>query len=160
MLPPAHISHRIRGRTRIKIPSKKGDRQYWLTLKERFSGFPGVETTETNPLTGSVLFIHTSEVGALTGHALANNLFILRQADSSPAGLQQRVSGAFRNINSQLKTATGGEIDIGGLAFLVLLGFGVYQISIGNLTALPWYAAFWYALNIFLKSAQDIEASA
>ena len=49
---------------------------------------------------------------------------------------------------------TGDEIDIEGLAFLLLLGAGIYQISVGNLTALPWYAAFWYAFNIFLKSGQ------
>jgi hypothetical protein len=154
MLPLAHISHLTRRRVRIKIPSKKGDRNYLTALKERFSGFEGIETIEINPVTGSVLIIHNSDMRTIAEYAMVNNLFILKGIDSFPAGLQQRVSGAFKSINGQLKTATGGEIDIGGLAFLVLLSVGVYQISMGNLTALPWYAAFWYAFNIFLKSGQ------
>jgi hypothetical protein len=158
MLPLAHISHRSRGRLRIKIPSKKGDRIFLERLREGFSGFEGIETLEINPVTGSLLFIHTSDLKAIAEHAVANDLFILRGMDSFPTGLQQRVSKAFTSINGQLKTATSGEIDIGGLAFLLLLGFGVYQISVGNLTALPWYAAFWYALNIFLKSGQGTAA--
>jgi hypothetical protein len=158
MLPHAYISHRTTGRLRVKIPSRKGNREYLLSLKERFSGLEGIETLEINPLTGSVLIVHSSDLRTIAEYAMANNLFLLKGLDSSPAGLQQRVSKAFKSINGQLKTATSGEIDIGGLAFLALLGFGVYQISMGNLTALPWYAAFWYALNIFLKSGQETAA--
>lgn len=160
MPPLAHISHRTRERLRIKIPSRKGDRKYFASLKERFSSLEGIESLEINPVTGSLLFIHSSDMRAIAEHAMANNLFILRGLDSFPAGLQQRVSGTFKGINARLKTATGGEIDMGGLAFLVLLGIGAYQISMGNLTALPWYAAFWYAFNIFLKSGQGAGVAA
>lgn len=160
MLPSAYISHRTTGRLRVKIPSRKGDRSYLLSLKERFSGLKGIEAVEINPLTGSVLIVHSSDERTIAGYAAVNSLFILQGLDSSPAGLQQRISKAFGSVNSQLKTATSGEIDMGGLAFLVLLGFGIYQISMGNLTALPWYAAFWYALNIFLKSGKEAAAGA
>jgi hypothetical protein len=46
----------------------------------------------------------------------------------------------------------GGWVNLGAMAFLILLGAAIYQIARGNLTAIPWYTAFWYALNIFLKS--------
>jgi hypothetical protein len=160
MLPAAHISHRTTGRLRVKIPSRKGDQAYLLSVKEHFSGLEGVEAVEINPLTASVLITHSSDERAIAQYARSSNLFVLQGLDSSPAGLQRRISKAFGNINSQLKTATSGEIDVGGLAFVVLMGFGVYQISVGNLTALPWYAAFWYALNIFLKSGTETTAQA
>ena len=160
MLPTAFISHRTTGRLRVKIPSKKGDRSFFQSIKEQFSGLKGIEAVEINPLTGSVLIVHGTDEKTIGGHAAANGLFIVQELNAAPAGLQRRISRAFGSVNSQLKSATSGEIDIGGLAFLVLLGFGVYQISAGNLTALPWYAAFWYALNIFLKSAKDASAEA
>lgn len=153
MLPHAYISHQTTGRLRIKIPSKKGDQRYLTGVKERFSGFEGIENIELNPLTGSILIIHKVNRERIAEYAMANNLFSLKGLNSYPAGLQQRISGTFKGMDTQLKKFTGGEIDIGGMAFLVLLGAGIYQISMGNLTAVPWYAAFWYALNIFLKSS-------
>lgn len=160
MLPLAHISHRTRGRVRIKIPSRKGDREYFTGLKERFSGFEGIKTIEVNALTGSMLVIHDLDSERIAGYATANNLFNLQGANAYPRRLQQRVSETFKGMNTQLVALTGGEIDIGGLAFLLLLGAGIYQMSVGNLTALPWYAAFWYAFNIFLKSGQGAGVAA
>jgi len=153
MLPNAYISHHTTGRLRVKIPSKKGDQVFFATLKERLSGIEGVKTIETNPLTGSVLLVHGMDVRTIAEFAIANNLFSLKELNAYPAGLQQRISRTFKGLDAHLKTFTGGEIDIGGLAFLILLGAGIYQISMGNLTALPWYGAFWYALNILLKSS-------
>ncbi|MGO9611511.1 MAG: HMA2 domain-containing protein [Dissulfurispiraceae bacterium] len=153
MLPNAYISHQTMGRLRVKIPSKKGAEGYFTSLKERLLGIEGVRTVETNPLTGSVLLVHGMDVRTIAEFAAANNLFSLQELNGYPAGLQQRISRTFKGMDAHLKTFTGGEIDIAGLAFLILLGAGIYQISMGNLTALPWYGAFWYALNILLKSS-------
>jgi hypothetical protein len=153
MIPEAYVSHQTTGRLRIKIPSRKKDQAYLTGLKERLSGCEGIETVDVNPLTGSILINHKVNSETIAQYALANDLFSLKGIASFPAGLQRRISGTFKGIDTQLKTFTGGEIDIGGLAFLVLLGAGIYQLSIGNITALPWYGAFWYALNIFLKSS-------
>ncbi len=160
MLPLAYISHRTRGRLRIRIPSKKGDREFFGGLKERFSGFEGIKAVEVNALTGSLLVIHDLDSERIAGYAMAGNLFSLQGLNASPRRLQQRVSETFKGMNTQLVALTGGEIDIGGLAFLLLLGAGIYQMSVGNLTALPWYAAFWYAFNIFLKSGQGARVAA
>ena len=43
-------------------------------------------------------------------------------------------------------------MDLGTASFGALLIMGIYQISRGNFMAPAWYTAFWYALNIFLKS--------
>jgi len=155
MLPHAYISHQTAERLRIRIPSKRGDAEYFNWLKEQFSSLKGIKKLEVNPLTGSVLIIHNSNKESLMEYAMANNFFSLKGLDSYPTGLQRRVSETFNGFNTQLKELTDGELDIGGLAFLILLGAGIYQISRGNITAIPWYAAFWYALSIFLKAKPD-----
>jgi hypothetical protein len=62
------------------------------------------------------------------------------------------VKNVFGEIENKIEKVTGGSLDISEMAFLALLGAGIFQIGKGNLTAIPWYTAFWYALNIFLKS--------
>jgi hypothetical protein len=47
---------------------------------------------------------------------------------------------------------TGGWLDLPGMAFLLLLGIGIYQIRRGNIGLPPWYTAFWYAFGVYTKS--------
>lgn len=152
MLPDAYLSHMTSGRLRVKIPSRKGNISYFASLGEKLSGLDGVEKVKVNPLTGSALITHNANRAMIAEYAMANDLFSLKGLDSYPTGLQRRLSETFNGLNVHLKGLTGGEVDIRGLAFLLLLSAGIYQIGKGNITALPWYAAFWYALNIFLKA--------
>ncbi|HXX82138.1 MAG TPA: hypothetical protein VEI46_11355 [Thermodesulfovibrionales bacterium] len=152
MLPTAHISHQTTGRLRIKIPARKGDNTYFNALKEHFSALEGVRDLQLNPTTGSVLILHTLDNQSVAQYATANNMFSLTGANPSSASLHLRVTETFKGMNNQVRAFTSGEINIGSLAFLGLMGAGIYQIGKGNFTAIPWYTAFWYALNIFLKS--------
>lgn len=151
-LPDALLSHKVSGRIRLKIPSKKGDSQYFESLKEQLYGFSGIKIVEINPMLGSVLIIHTSDVERIAEHAQKNSLFSLRSFKPNLTNLHYRVSEAFKDINKKIKGITGGDIDIAGLVFLSLLGLGIYQIMRGNFAAPAWYTAFWYAFDIFLKS--------
>lgn len=151
-LPDAHLSHLAPGRLRVKIPSKKGDVSYFAYLGKKLSSLDGVEKVKVNPLIGSVLFIHTVDSKMIAEYARANNFFYLNRTNLSPSNLHQRVSETFSGLNNRIKGFSGGELDMGAMAFLILLGAGIYQIGKGNITAIPWYAAFWYALNIFLKA--------
>jgi Heavy metal associated domain 2 len=149
-IPHAYISHRGPGRLRVKIPSRKGDTAYFSELKKLLADCKGTKEYEINPVTGSVLFVREVDIKAVMEFAEGNHLFKFGGRDSP--SFSSEITENFKNLNKQLKGITGGGMDIPGLAFLTLLGFGIYQISKGNFTAIPWYAAFWYALNIFLKS--------
>jgi hypothetical protein len=151
-IPDAHLSHLAPGRLRVKIPSRKGDITYFASLGKKLSKLDGVEKVEVNPVTGSALFIHTVDSKKIDEYARANNFFYLNRTHISPSNLHQRVSETFSGINNRIKGFTDGELDMSAIAFLILIGAGIYQIGKGNITALPWYAAFWYALNIFLKA--------
>ena len=151
----AYVSHLTPGRMRIKILSKKGDTTFFSSLAERLSGCTGIDRVEANALTGSVLFIHTVETEVIAGYGDANHFFRLVKKQPLQPTISRRISETFKTMNKEVTDFTGGEIDIPGAVFLSLLAMGIYQISRGNFGAIPWYTAFWYAMNIFLKAQPD-----
>ena len=54
MIPEAYIVHRVNNRLRIKIPSKRGDKDFFASIERKFSGQAGGETVVVNPYTASV----------------------------------------------------------------------------------------------------------
>ncbi len=150
--PLAFISHRTKSRTRIRVPSKKGDNAFFSSVAEKISSVEGVGAVSTNPLTASILLLHSSDSERVIERLGSEGFFRIEDALHARTNLHRRISGAFGTADMALRDITGNEIDAGGAAFLTLIGLGVYQIWRGNVAAIPWYAAAWYAFNIFLKS--------
>ncbi len=150
--PFAFVSHMTGTRIRLKIPSKKKDSVFFSSLAEKIPAIEGVQSVEMNPVTGSVLLLHSSDPEHIIQTFATAGFFRFESSSSERAHLQGRISEAFNGINVALKDVSENELDLGGAAFLILLALGGYQIIKGNFTAIPWYAAGWYALNIFLKS--------
>lgn len=150
--PVAFVTHKTGTRIRLKVPSKKKDNVFFASLSENIPAIEGVLSVETTPLTGSVLISHSSDPDRIIEAFVSGGLVRFEHAASGRAHMQERVSEVFKGINLALRDASGNELDLGGSVFLMLLAFGGYQIFRGNVTAIPWYAAGWYALNIFLKS--------
>lgn len=154
MIPEGRTVHRSPGRLRIRIPSRRRDASYFSGLTAKFADFSGVERVEANDRLGSVLFLHTTTVGAIIKYAKDEGLFDLK-TQSPPARLTVfggAVSG-LRDWDRRLKSFTGGSLDIMSLVFLALILTGVYQLSKGPVRTPPWYTAFWYALGVFSKTA-------
>jgi hypothetical protein len=148
-LPDAYVGHMISGRLRVKIPSKKGDLPYLTSLKSSFSQLQGIEKLEVNPVTGSVLFIHNLDREQIAGYAHAKGIFSLERAKVYRPNLHKRVSQSIGYLDRWITSLTEGEMDLWAMSIVVLICAGIYEISRGNFTAIPWYAAFWYALSIF-----------
>jgi hypothetical protein len=151
MLPQAQISHYTVNRLRIKIPSKRGQGAYFTFLKENLSKYHGIEEVRVNPMTGSVLLLHNLDATKIAQFGTANNLFLLHSPRPNPVTLHQNVVNSFGRLNEHVKASTGGELDIPSLAFLGLIGAGIYQLTIGNFIMPSWYTAFWYATSIVLS---------
>ena len=150
--PVAFVSHKTGTRIRLKVPSKKKDRAFFSSLAEKLPAIIGVQSVETNPLTGSLLLLHSSDPDLIIQTFVTGGLLRFGNSTFERAHLQERISETFEGIDLALKDVSENELDIGGTAFLILLALGGYQIIKGNFIAIPWYAAGWYALNIFLKS--------
>jgi hypothetical protein len=147
------------GRLRLKIPLKKGDAEYLKRIVEELSSLSGIEQVTMNPHTSGVLLLHNLEKNKIMEHLHASGLFHLVPLKASQAGVHGGVKNVFGEIGNKVEQVTGGSLDVSEIAFLALLGAGIFQIGKGNLTAIPWYTAFWYALNIFLKSDTSKDSS-
>lgn len=154
MMPVAKISHQTPERLRIKIPSRKGDIEYFDSLQDKFTNFAEVETLKINPSTSSVLIIHNKSNGVdFIKFGKQQNLFTLE--DKSPSyhnTLTKGVVGGFNFLNDIIKRIFSRELDIPAIAFIALISVAIYQIARGNFRAPAWYTALWYGMNIFLKS--------
>jgi hypothetical protein len=160
MLPDARIVHQTSERMRLKIPSKKGDELYFLSLKKELSKQKGVEDLEVNPLTGSLLVLHNGNRQDLIHFAESKELFKVAAEEKQHYGsLTSIVLGLFNSVNNVIKDLTKKELDIPAIAFLALISVAIYQIARGNFKAPAWYTALWYGTNIFLKSLAKKEKS-
>jgi len=155
MIPEAVLSHTSSGRSRIKVPSRKRDTSFFSALQDHFAHFEGVGQVEANALTGSVLFLHSVDLGKIAAFAEEQSLFRLRIIKSGTTALSGNIVKTFRDLDKGMKKFTGNELDVPGVAFVTLLGLGIYEIGSGNFAAPAWYTAFWYALNVFLKSLPE-----
>jgi hypothetical protein len=150
-VPDAYVEHQIPGRVRVRIPSKRKDAEYFSSLTAHFSRLAGVEAVTVNPLTGGMLLIHTTELEAISGYAKEKSLFHIGQVKKQQP-VSKSVMITLEGLNEKVKDITGGSFDMPTVAFFSLLGIGIYQIGRGNLMAIPWYVALWYATNILLQS--------
>jgi hypothetical protein len=112
---------------------------------------------EVNPLTAGILLITREPASVIAEYAENSSLFRLRNPADYPVVLSRRFSDAFKVVNNKTKSFTGGEMDIPTMAFLALLGSGIYQISRGNFEAPAWYTAFWYALGVLTGSQKSAD---
>jgi len=161
MLPEAYITHVAKGRVRIKIPSRRGDRAFFSALKDKLpelSSIPGVQRIEMNPTTGSVLVIHhldlkPSDLMMMGGVLEQRGLFKLGATDLPGTSISQNIAGTFQKVNQRIADFTKGEIDLPSLAVLGLLGIGLVQIGRGQVM-IPAISALWYATTL-LKDQHD-----
>lgn len=110
---------------------------------------------EANALTSSVLLVYGGDLKSVAAFAEEKSLFRLKMLRPAPASMSHNVARAFSDFDKRIKRLTSNELDVSGIAFVTLLGMGIYEIGRGNFAAPAWYTAFWYALNIFLKSMPE-----
>jgi hypothetical protein len=153
MAPEAHITHRTANRLRIRIPSRKGDSEFFSRVQSVCLQRGDVDRVEVNPLTASVLIVASGGVEQVFDHVLAGGWFTLRESKPvAPRPLSHKLAQRFRAADSRVEQLTGGELDIPSMALIGFICAGIYQISIGNFAAPAWYTAFWYAANIAVKA--------
>ncbi|MBZ0168078.1 hypothetical protein MELA_02637 [Candidatus Methylomirabilis lanthanidiphila] len=152
MLPNAFITHATHGRVRIKIPAKKGDAAYFASLRDKLaalSELPGIQRIEANPLTGSILVLHTLDpeaidLGLVAQYSEFNQLFRLQQ----PPAKQTPAPG------NKASGRTAGEIDPKVLAMLGFVGVAVIQLKRGHIM-MPAITALWYAYSLMKERQRE-----
>ncbi|HIJ59942.1 MAG TPA: hypothetical protein HPP56_04940, partial [Nitrospirae bacterium] len=148
----ALVVHNIPGRIRLKIDSKKGNKSFFDKVMDSLVGIKEIQKIEINPTTGSIIIYSNESSDSIIRLMKEQKLFHIVEKNISTRRIHGSFKGAYNEIDKKIKTLTAGELNLADAAFLGLLGMGIYQIQRGNFTAPAWYTAFWYAMNVFLKS--------
>ena len=152
MIPEANIVHRAPKRLRLKVTSKRDHEDYLRALPEKFTEFSGIDEIEINPLTGSVLFKHAGNGEEIIDFIKKHGIFEFKVRSVRPPSVHQGIASIYQQLDSLVHSFSNSSTNAGGLAFIALFAYGVLQISRGNTAGPAWYTAFWYALNVLLKS--------
>jgi len=111
---------------------------------------PAVAELRVNPASASVLFVDARGVQLDTVRAYAREHGLFELPGTGPLHLAASVLHGARRLDSGLRTLSGGDLDLRGLAFLALAGGALYQLLRGELLApaatLGWYAAALLAM--------------
>jgi hypothetical protein len=158
----------IPGRVRLKSEQLRDDEPLGTRIADALHEVDVITDVAVNPRTGSVLLHYdhselddlptlidrAASVGMLPDGIEPDELKSLldAQANGTP---RQDVSGEVRKVfnamDTSVKRATGGTIDLKGLVPLSLVGMGTYRVLSGAATQpLPWFNYFWFAFSIFM----------
>lgn len=157
MTDEAIVCHQTRDRIRLRVPSRKGEPDYFARIQARLETMPGVIRVETSALTGSLLLLCPGSSPGVLESLRAGSLLALRESPRVRRPLATRTVESFREVDAWVERSTGGELDLPSLALVGLIVAGIAQILRGNFTAPAWYTAFWYAASIALKAVPKDE---
>jgi hypothetical protein len=136
-LPIAEIEHRLPGRLRLRLASRRGDAAFLASIAERLARLPGVRSLRANPRTGSILIEHDGAAEALG--ELAKEQGVLQIAPPAPPVPRSSGGAGHRTVRvPPLSVVAAG-----------LAGLGLYQAARGRLvgsgTGTLWKAFGAYA---------------
>jgi hypothetical protein len=149
MPPKAHIMHRIVGRTRLRIPARRGDNPYFTELITKLGAVPGVDDVTVNPLTGSILIQHNDDADRLLEQLRELRLFHLvpPEAEDLNPNLTLQLAEKLKRTDDRLSTLTGGRIDLNAAMIVALLAGAGFQFLRGAVLP-PGASLLWYAFGL------------
>lgn len=149
MTAAALVAHQIPGRVRIKIPSEKGNPEYFADTALSLSDCPGVESVDEDFRTASLLLHHASDmpVSEIAQWATSRGLFDLAQGQASGPDSLRAVASGIQALDAEIRELTRGVANLRSLMFLLFLGLGLVQVARGR-TLPPATALFWYAIDL------------
>jgi hypothetical protein len=149
--PHAITVHNIKGRTRIRIPSMRKHENFFRKLNNEFSSCEWIHEIKPNYKTGSILFVHSSNVYNIKAFAEEKGLFNLStdKGLSTRIYIKKRVKQSVKGLDKLLKKTSKDNLDLTTTVFLILVSMSAYQILRGRFTMPRWDASLWYAVNFF-----------
>jgi hypothetical protein len=90
--PAAFIAHASAGRTRVRVPGRRGDTDFFATSAARLAEFEGVLAVTPRASTSSLLVEHEGEFDAIAKRARAAGLFALGRPAEEEEALAPRLA--------------------------------------------------------------------
>lgn len=150
MLPTAELIHHTPTRMRVRVPSQRGQPEYFDRLVAALARLPALERIEANPVTGSVLLMPPIDVGLLARHASETGMFTLATgaaAGSDAVPLAQALAREFGKFNEQVRSVSGGGLDLASVGFLAFVTAALVQLQRGHVLG-PASTLLWSAVSL------------
>jgi len=183
MVPVAYIEHRLPGRARLRLPSRRGEVPFFEKVVRELSRLPAIRELTATPLTGSITLQHFGPLHPIIAAAADQKLFEARRLEpqtivshSKPAcgsregsGLADGVATGLSGLSlfqaaqgsvlgsaaENLWHAFGAQRFLGRLDIAAAFAvLGVYQILRGQLFGSA-SSLFFYALVMRQIAAMD-----
>jgi hypothetical protein len=130
---------------RIRVPQHRRNHRYFTRVQSRLTKLSGVKSVMVNVLSGSILVLHDLGEEELRQYAEENGLFRIASEVVEAIPLSERLTGHFNTLGAIFQNATGGALDLKGVAVLALTAAGGIQLlrkkALPEGTSLLWYAS-------------------
>jgi hypothetical protein len=132
----------------MRISAERNNEQFFVQAHESLKRCEGVSKVETNPITGSILILHSSSIEKIKDFAEREALFVIQTPNNSAAPpLFEQISTGLKSLDTRVADMTSGQINGKEVALSGLLLAAAYQLVKGNF----WPAGgtlVWYALTL------------
>lgn len=150
-LPPAHVSHRLPGRTRLRIPAHRHDAGFFRHIAERLTTCPGVRGVRANPKTASLLIDHDGDLEALADFAVGCRLFALDGMEIGEPPLAKRLRDDAGHLDRAVRRVAGGEVDLWTAVAVTFFALAAWQTRRGNVMG-PATSLLWAGLGALRRA--------
>jgi hypothetical protein len=138
-LPIAHVVHSTASRTRLRVPSRQGDAEFFAVCAGQLSNTGGVLTVRPRAITASLVIEHDGAFDAIASQARDAGLFIV--AKREPEDEQEALSPA------------------GPLAAAIFGGLALLQLFRNRILP-PAITLLWYAASLARSAHEPSESAA
>lgn len=145
-----HPVHSIPGRTRFKIPERRGDHIFFDEIARRLRDCAGVSEVKCNPLTGSVLIHHSGDIDGPLMRAALHRLDEILELELAAPPVARRLRAEVVGLDQAINRLSRGELDLSTVAALGLLAMAGGQL-VGGAQPVIAVTLAWYATELLRR---------
>lgn len=162
------IVHVLPGRTRLRCPSLRKDRDAADRVADALSRVPGVDEVKVRPYTGSILITHDPAMAADALVDVARRVLacdrVLALGEQPPlprevpelAHIAKTLAATMGTLDRDVLRMTEGDLDLGTLVTLGFFSVGAIQAIVDRELPLPpWFQLAWWGYRTFMTAEKD-----
>jgi hypothetical protein len=146
-MPHAHIKHKMPGRVRLHIPTKKHDPGYFARVGQKLTELEGIKTVRADSRTGTLLITHEGDLDAIGDFAERHGLFSLVTTAAAAVMLANKLADRVGNLDQGLVQFTRGQMDLRSAMVAALATAAAFQVLRKQVLP-PAFTLAWAALAL------------
>lgn len=127
-----HVAHATPRRLRLQAPHRRGDRLFFLDVRERLAQWPNVERVDVNPISTSVV-IHSSDARAILDLLESNGMLRVVESPAPEPEKRPPAPATQARLYPQLRQWSGGRVNLARISVFAVVGVSVaVKLARGN----------------------------